>query len=85
MLCDWNTQIVFSLKALRMIYFSSAHSIVSYGMIFWGSSSDSKVIFKIQGSIIRVIMHSDSKASCHEFFKKLHILPLYSQYKSSVL
>jgi hypothetical protein len=74
-----------SLKALRVIYFSSVRSIVSYGIIFCGTSSDSKVIFKIQERIIRTIMNSDSKASCHEFFTKLHILPLYSQYMFSIL
>jgi hypothetical protein len=30
-------------------------------------------------------MNSDCKASFHEFFKKLYILPLYSQYIFSVL
>jgi hypothetical protein len=30
-------------------------------------------------------MNSDGKASCHEFFKKLYILPLYSQYLFSIL
>jgi hypothetical protein len=74
-----------SLKALRMIYFSSVHLIVSYGIIFWGASSNSKVVFKIQKRIIRIIMNSDSKASCHEFFKKLYILPLYSKYIFSIL
>jgi hypothetical protein len=69
-----------SLKALRMIYFSSVHSSVSYGIIFWGASSDTKATFKIQERIIRIIMNSDSKASCREFFKKWYIIPLYSQY-----
>jgi hypothetical protein len=74
-----------SLKALRMIYFSSVCSIVSYGIIFLGTSSDSKGIYKIQKRIIRIIMNSDSKASCREFFKKLYILPLYSRYIFSIL
>jgi hypothetical protein len=30
-------------------------------------------------------MNSDSKASCHELFKEVYILPLYSQYIFSVL
>jgi hypothetical protein len=74
-----------SLEALRMIYFSLVHSIVSYGIVFWGTSCDSKVAFKIQKRMIRMIMHSDSKASCREFFRKFYALPLYSQYIFSML
>ena len=36
------------LETLRMIYFSSVHSIISYGIIFWGNSSYSNTIFKLQ-------------------------------------
>jgi hypothetical protein len=58
-----------SREALRVIHVSSVHSIVSYGIIFWGTSSDSKVIFKIKKRIIRIIMNSDSTASWRNFFK----------------
>jgi hypothetical protein len=37
-----------SLNVLRSTYFSYAHSIMSYGLIFWGNSADSDDIFKIQ-------------------------------------
>jgi hypothetical protein len=30
---------IISLENLRMIYFSSVHSIISYGIIFWGNST----------------------------------------------
>jgi len=33
---------------LRMVYFSYFHSIMSYGIIFWGNSHHSVNIFKIQ-------------------------------------
>jgi hypothetical protein len=45
-----------------------------------GTSSYSKVIFKIKKRIIRVIMNSDSEDSCRELFEKLYILPLYFLY-----
>jgi hypothetical protein len=35
-------------EALRMVYFSTFHSIISYGIIFWDSSTYSKIIFKTQ-------------------------------------
>jgi hypothetical protein len=73
-----------SFEALRMIYFSSVHSITSYGIIFWSTSTNSKIIFTIQERIIRV-MNSDRKDSCHELLKKLYICPFYSQYIFSIL
>jgi len=47
-----------SLDVLRSTYFSYAHSILSYGIIFWGNLSYSYDIFKIQKRIIRIIMNS---------------------------
>jgi len=38
---------------LRTIYFSYVHSVISYGIIFWGNSHFSTNIFKIQKRIIR--------------------------------
>jgi hypothetical protein len=45
-----------SIDALRNTYFSHVHSIISYGTIFWGNSSHSEDIFKIQKRKIRIIM-----------------------------
>jgi len=68
-----------------MVYFSTLHSIVLYGIIFWGTSTHSKIIFKIKKRIIRIIKNSDNKDSCRDLFKKLYILPLQSQYIFSLL
>jgi hypothetical protein len=73
------------LETLRMIYFSSVHSIISYGLIFWGNSSYSNTIFKLQKRVIRIMMNAGNGQSCRELFKKLNILPLYSQYILSLL
>ena len=69
-----------SLEALKMVYFSTVHSIISYGIIFCGISAYSKIIFKTQKTIVRIITNSDNRDSCQELFKKLGILPLQSQY-----
>ena len=50
-----------SLEVLRSTYFSYAHSIISYGIIFWGNSSHSEEIFKVQK---RIIMNLSKNASC---------------------
>jgi hypothetical protein len=68
-----------------MVYFSTVHSVISHGIIFWGISTCGKIVFKIQKRIIRIIMNSDSKASRRELFEKLNVLPLQSQYIFSFL
>jgi len=74
-----------SLEVLRSTYFSYAHSIISYGIIFWGNSSYSDDIFKIQKRIIRIIMNSRRNASCRQLFTDLNILPFQSLYIYSIL
>jgi hypothetical protein len=42
-------------EALKLVYFAYFHSIVSYGIIFWGNSTDSKEVFYIQKKFIRIM------------------------------
>jgi len=57
----------------------------SYGIIFWGNSTYSNTIFKLQKRVIRIMMNAGNRDSCHELFEKLNILPLHSQYTLSLL
>ena len=68
-----------------MIYHSLFHSIMSYGIIFWGNSSHSSVIFKLQKRAIRTMMGCGYRESCRNLFVELKILPLASQYILSLL
>jgi len=70
---------------LRTIYFSYVHSLISYGIIFWGNSRYSTNIFQIQKRIIRIITNTGRRDSCCQLFKQLQILPLPSQYIYSLL
>ena len=70
---------------LRTIYFSYFHSILSYGIIFWGNSAYSSNIFKIQKRVIRIIRNARNRDSCRQLSKNLKILPLKSQYIFSLL
>ena len=70
---------------LRMIYYSYVHSIMTYGIIFWGNLPLNNVIFKAQKRIIRTMTNSSNSASCRQLFKRLGILPLQSQYIFSVV
>jgi len=73
-------QAIMSQETLRMVYFAYIHSVMSYGIIFWGNQPYSDKIFKIQKRLIRIITNSRMRDSCRKLFKKLEILPLYSQY-----
>jgi hypothetical protein len=74
-----------SREALKIIYFAYVHSLLTYGMIFWGNSAYSIKIFRIQKKIIRIIGNLRSRDSCRNTFKTMKILPFYSQYIFSVL
>jgi hypothetical protein len=69
---------------LKMIYHSYVHSIMTYGIIFWGNSPHSTNIFKIQKRKIRIMTKSRSRDSWRQLFKMFKILPLQSQYILSV-
>jgi len=75
-----------SLEAMRLIYFSYFHSVLSYGIIFWGNSVHSKYIFKIIKKepleLPQILGYETLVGTC---LKKLQILPLYSQYIYSLL
>jgi hypothetical protein len=58
---------------------------MAYAIIFWGNSTHSSKIFKIQRRAIRILMEQKSRDSCRNLFKELKILPLTSQYMFSSL
>ena len=74
-----------SQHTLKIIYFSYFHSIMNCGLLFWGSSTESIKIFKLQKKMIRIMMGYKSNQSCRDLFVKLGILPLPYQYTLSSL
>ena len=36
------------MEAIKIIYFAQIHSIMSYGLIFWGNSRGAKKVFLLQ-------------------------------------
>jgi hypothetical protein len=58
---------------------------MSYGIMFWGNSPHSPVIFKMQERVIRILMGISYRESCRELLKELKILTLLSQYIFSLL
>jgi hypothetical protein len=54
--------------------------------MFWGNSSHSSLIFRIQKKeVIRIMQGCGNRVLCRNVFKKLQILPLTSQYMLSLL
>jgi hypothetical protein len=45
---------IVSIDTLKSVYFAYFHSIMKYGIIFWGYSSSSKKIFTLQKKIIKL-------------------------------
>jgi hypothetical protein len=45
-----------SQETLKMVYCSYFHSIMTYGLRYWGNSSHSNLIFRLQKKVLRIIM-----------------------------
>jgi len=58
---------------------------MSYGIIFWGNTSHSSIIFRLQKMAITIMEGCGNRVLCRNLFKKLQILPLTSQYMLSLL
>jgi hypothetical protein len=62
------------LFALKLIYYSYFHSVLTYGIIFWGDTPLSNVIFIMQKKFVRIMLVIRNKRFLN--FKRLKILPL---------
>ena len=74
-----------SLEMLKTVYYSNFNSITNYGLPFGDTSPDSKKIFRMQKSSVRIMMGCRKEVSCRNLFRKLKILPLMSQYILSLM
>lgn len=66
--------------ALLTAYHGIVASVLRYGIIFWGNSTDKDIAFKAQKRCIRAMFNLKSTDSCMPFFKKYKILTLPSLY-----
>jgi len=76
------TKTLLTWKSWQMVYYSYFHSVMSYGIIFWGTSPYSNNILAIQK---RIIMNSSKRESCRQLYKQQQILTVYGQYIYSLL
>ena len=74
-----------STYSLKVIYYAFFHSVMNYGIIFWGILLRSSIIFRTQKKAIRIMEGCGNRILCRNLFKKLQILPLTSQYMLSLI
>jgi IS1 family transposase len=72
-------------NTLKSIYFAYFHSILQYGIIFWGNSSTSRRIFTLHKKIIGIMLGAHPRTPCRNLFKKLESLPVPCQYIFSLM
>jgi hypothetical protein len=51
-------------------------SVMSFGIMFWGNSPHSPIIFKMQKRVLRILGGVGYRDFCRELFKELKILTL---------
>lgn len=69
-----------SYEQLRMMYFTNFQSLLSFGIIFWGKSTDYKKVFVMQKRAIRIITHMSFRQSCRGVFREHNILTVIGLY-----
>ena len=65
---------------LLTVYHAYFHSVMTYGILHWGSSSGRDIIFKIQKRAIRTIGRISPWETCRDLFKHYGILTVASCY-----
>ena len=73
--------------ALKSVYFAHVHSLIMYGLEFWGQAADHVTdrVFKLQKKAIRILAGVPPRTSCRDLFKKFEILPMPALYIAQVL
>ena len=70
---------------IRLLYFSNIQSIMTYGILFWGSGKNAIKIFRTQKRLIRCILGLSPTTSCKPYFLQLGFLTVPSLYFLSLV
>jgi len=78
---------VWSLNLIQNIYFTKFHSILWFGILFWGVAGNelTTTILRIQKQVIRSMVAVSSRTSSRQLFKELNILTLVSLYITEII
>lgn len=55
------------MEALKLSYFALANSVISYGLIFWGSATNVHKVFIMQKRIVRIITNTKPRVMQEDF------------------
>lgn len=69
-----------NIDTLLTAYHGMVESVLRYGIIFWGNSTDKHIIFKMQKRCLRAMSGLQTTDSCKPYFTKYKILTLPSLY-----
>lgn len=69
-----------NIETLVTAYHGVVGSVLRYGVIFWGQSTNSEMVFRMQKRCIRSMCGLQVTDSCVPYFKSLKILTLPSLY-----
>ena len=72
-------------ETLKIVYFAYVHSLIRYGIIFWGNSSGAPRVFIMQKKILRIICNLKPRDTCRELFPQMQIMTFYSLYIYSLI
>jgi hypothetical protein len=72
-------------EALKQVYFAYFHSLLSYGTLVWGNSTDAKRVLIVQKRAIRTLVGVSNRHPCRELFISQRIMTHYSQYIFDIL
>jgi hypothetical protein len=62
-----------------MVYYAFFHSVITYGLVFWGNTTNSAHVFKLQKRVVRIMVGTAKRDSCKkklDHYKYCHC-PLY--------
>lgn len=69
-----------SLNTALTTYFAYAQSVLQYGIILWGNSTDWERVFRAQKTSLRILSKKSKRYSCRQLFIDLQILTFPSLY-----
>lgn len=67
-------------KAARDVYFAYFHSLMTYGIVFWGTAAGSNRVFILQKRAVRYILGIRQLESCRNRFRELSILTMTGEF-----
>lgn len=70
---------------LRTVYLANFQSVMSYGLIFWGTGSNIQEVFIVQKSVMRTIFGLGFRESCRGRFRGFNVLTLTGLYIFNIL